>query len=158
MPPEVHGEYSEREERPLAGYTAVMATYGLVWAGLGAVLRRRGIPRLGPADLALATVATHKLSRIVTKDSITSPLRAPLVRYKRPAGSGELVEGVRVDGPAHALGELVICPLCMDVWVATAFTAGLALAPRATRLVASVLAVATASNGLHLAWDAVKQD
>jgi hypothetical protein len=50
-----------------------------------------------------------------------------------------------------------MCPLCLDLWVATGFVATYALAPRATRLAASVFAIGAASNGLHFAWDALKK-
>lgn len=152
-------EYGEdKDDRPLRGYVTLMAAYGAVVGGLALVLRRRRIvPELGLGDLALLAVATHKLSRVVTKDAITSPLRAPFVRYVEPAGAGEVNEQVRVGGAAHALGELLMCPLCCDVWVATAFVAGYSLVPRATRLAASVFAIGAASNVLHFGWDALKK-
>jgi hypothetical protein len=160
-PDEANGadEYAPgEEERPLRGYLAVMAVYG---AGLGASAllmgRRRSLPELKLRDLVLLGVATHKLSRVLSKDSITSPLRAPFVRYVEPAGAGEVNERVRVGGPAHAVGELLTCPLCLDVWVATGFVGSFALAPRATRMVASVFSVAAMSNALHFAWDALKK-
>jgi hypothetical protein len=152
-------EYGEdRDDRPLRGYVTLMAIYGTAVGGLALLLRkRRSVPQLGLGDLALLAVATHKLSRVVTKDSITSPLRAPFVRYVEPAGAGEVNEKVRVGGAAHAFGELLLCPLCLDVWVATGFVAGYAFAPRATRLAASVLAIGAASNALHFGWDALKK-
>lgn len=152
-------EYGQDEDdRPLRGYAVLMAIYGSAVCGLALLARRRrNVPQLGFGDLALVAVATHKLSRVLTKDSITSPLRAPFVRYVEPAGAGEVNEQVRVGGATHALGELLMCPLCLDVWVATGFVAGYAFAPRATRLVASVLAAAAASNTLHFGWDALKK-
>ena len=39
------------------------------------------------------------------------------------------------------IGELLVCPYCLDVWTATGFLGGLVVAPRATRWVASVFAV-----------------
>ncbi len=152
-------EYGEdRDDRPLRGYVILMATYGTTVAGLALLMRkRRAVPRLDLGDLALMTVATHKLSRVIAKDSITSPLRAPFVRYVEPAGAGEVNEQVRIGGAAHALGELVMCPLCLDVWLATGFVAAYSFAPRATRLAASVLSIGAASNALHFAWDALKK-
>ena len=153
------GEYSSTENRPLAGYVGLIGLYSLTVGALALAVRRRRQPlgRMGPYDLVLAAVATHKLSRLITKDSITSPLRAPVVRYVEPAGGGEVNEEVRVDGALHALGELAVCPICLDVWIATALVGGLALAPRASRLVASILSVTAASNALHYGWDALKK-
>src|SRR5262245_19817889 len=120
-----------------------MATYvGVVGAGV-ALGRWRGVrlpERVGPGDLALVAVATHRLSRLISKDSITSVVRAPFTRYAEPAGAGEVNEEVRGSGFRHAAGELVACPFCLDQWVATAFVGGLVVAPRATRVVASVFA------------------
>ena len=70
--------YSPQEERPLRGYLGVMGAYGSVVAGLGFALRRRTLPdRLGIQDIGQVALATHKLSRLITKAPITSPRRAP---------------------------------------------------------------------------------
>lgn len=37
-------------------------------------------------------------------------------------------------GAQKTIGELVTCPFCTSVWVATGFTAGMIFLPRATRL------------------------
>jgi len=145
------------EDRPLAGYVALMGAYAVSAAALALGARRKPERRLGAFDLAVVALATHKLSRLITKDSISSALRAPLVRYVEPAGGGEVNEEVRVDGALHALGELVICPVCIDVWVATAFVGGFVFAPRLTRAAASVLSVIALSNAAHYGWDALKQ-
>ncbi|HUQ63381.1 MAG TPA: DUF1360 domain-containing protein [Acidimicrobiales bacterium] len=159
MNPDEDDKYAEgKDDRPLRGYILLMSTYGAVVGALTLLLRRRKtLPQLGLGDLALIAVATHKLSRVVTKDSITSPLRAPFVTYVEPAGAGEVNEKVRVGGAAHAVGELLMCPLCVDVWVATGFVGASAFAPRATRMAASVFAIGAVSNALHFAWDALKK-
>ena len=62
------------------------------------------------ADLLLAGVATHKLSRLLTKDRVTSFIRAPFTRYEQPAGHGEVEEEPRGSGLRLAIGELLVCP------------------------------------------------
>ena len=77
-------EYEAGSDRPVGSFLAVTAVYLVGVAGLGALLRRRGhvLPeRVGAPDLALVTVATHKLSRLLAKDPVTSPLGAPFTRY-----------------------------------------------------------------------------
>lgn len=37
-------------------------------------------------------LATAHLSRLITKDSVTSVLRAPFARFEEPAGEGEVNE------------------------------------------------------------------
>jgi hypothetical protein len=135
--------YSHGEDRPLAGYARIMAAYSGAVVGLGALVavRRRPLPeRPAAGDLALVALATAKLARLTTRDSVTSPLRAPFTTFEGPGGPAEVKEKVRGDGVRHAVGELVTCPFCVSQWVATGFTFGLLFAPRATRQVAGTLA------------------
>jgi hypothetical protein len=155
----VRKAYANGHDRPLGGYIAVLGTYGSVFGLLTAVARLRGtrLPeRIDVGDTVLLTIATHKASRLLTKDAVTSPLRAPFTRYEEPAGVGELNEAVRGEGVQHAVGELVTCPLCLSVWVASGLTAGLVFAPRATRLLLTALTVVAGSDALHLAYDRAK--
>ncbi|MFC4857190.1 DUF1360 domain-containing protein [Actinophytocola glycyrrhizae] len=155
----VRKAYADGNDRPLGGYVAVLGTYGSVVGLLSVLARVRGtrLPqRLDAGDTVLLTIATHKASRLLAKDSVTSPLRAPFTRYEEPAGVGELNESVRGTGVRHAAGELVTCPLCLSVWVATGFSAGLVFAPRATRLLLTTLTAIAGSDALHLAYDRAK--
>lgn len=151
---QVEAEYSGSEDRPLGSYVAVIAAYAAVVSALGAAVARRGGPpdHFELHDLALAGIATHKLSRMIAKDTITSPLRAPFTRFAGVSGPSELHEEVRGDGARHAIGELVTCPFCTSQWVGTAFVFGLALAPRATRLAAALFSTIAASDALQLVY------
>ncbi len=51
--------------------------------------------RIQLGDLALLSVATHKISRLLAKDPVTSPLRAPFTRFEGTSGPAELKEDVR---------------------------------------------------------------
>ncbi|MFA1547804.1 DUF1360 domain-containing protein [Actinomadura chokoriensis] len=95
---------------------------------------RGGPPAIGLTDLALMTITTHKVARLIAKDPVTSPLRAPFTRHSGTAGPSELAEEVRGRGVRHAVGELITCPFCTAQWVATAYAAGLVFVPQATRL------------------------
>lgn len=153
-------EYAAGSDRPLGSFLAIMGVY---MAGVGtatAVLRRRRqvLPeRIGPADLALLTVATHKLSRLLAKDPVTSPLRAPFTRFAGISGPAELSEKVRGTGVRRGVGALVTCPFCLAVWVATTFGFSLVLAPRATRFAASILTAVAGADVLHFAYGALEQ-
>jgi hypothetical protein len=149
--------YAPHEHRPLGGYIAAMGTYAGVAGGLAGLARltRSPVPtRPAAGDVILLSIATHKLSRLLSKDAITSPLRAPFTRYDRPSGTGEVMEQVRDQGSGtrHAVGELLSCPFCLAVWIATGLTGGLVLAPRSTRLVATALTAIAASDFLQLAY------
>jgi len=68
---------------------------------------------------------------------VTSPLRAPFAHYAGSGGPAEVMEETRHGSSLrHSLGELLTCPFCLDMWVATAFVIGLVFAPRVTRLIA----------------------
>jgi hypothetical protein len=147
-------------DRPLGGYAGAMAAYVgscLALVGAGRLAGRRLPDRIGPADLALVAVATHKLSRLLSKDAVSSPLRAPFTEFERAEGEGEVGEQVRAGGHAHALGEMLSCPFCLDQWVATGFVAGTVLAPRPTRLAASLLTAVAGADWLHIAYAAARQ-
>ena len=147
-------EYAPGNDRPLGGYAALMGLYGVaVTAGAVALRRRnRPLPDVRPVDIVLVGVATHKLARRMSKDSVTSPLRAPFTRYEGVSGPAELQERVRGEGLRKAVGELVSCPFCISQWVATGFVFGLVAAPRATRWGASVFASLALADFLQFAY------
>jgi hypothetical protein len=123
--------------------------------GFAIWLRRsdRDLPeRVESGDLALVAVATFKASRILARDRVTSAIRAPFSRFQDDAGPGEVDEAARGHGLRRVLGELLICPYCLDVWTATAFLGGLVAAPRPTRWIASVFAVVGAADALQVAY------
>jgi hypothetical protein len=147
--------HSPQQERPLGGYAALMATFGAAAAGFAAWLRTSGreLPeRPSAADLALITVATHKASRLLAKDRVTSTIRAPFTEFDGDAGPGEVSENARGRGLRRAVGELIICPYCLGAWIAGAFTAGLIVAPRPTRWAAGVLTVVFGADFLQIVY------
>lgn len=146
------------DPRPLAGYAVLLASYGGMAACLTIAIRRRSdqVKPLRYGELLLFGLATQHISRILTKDSVTSVLRAPMVSFDGPAGDGEVNEQVIGDGLRHAAGELMTCPFCLAQWVATALVAGRALAPTVTSGIVAVSAVARISDYLQLAYDGMK--
>ena len=155
-------QYAPHEHRPLEGYAATMGAFGVLAGSLAVVAKATGrtVPdRPAVSDVVLISIATHKLSRLIAKDSITSPLRAPFTRYAEPAGAAELNEEVRDEGSTirHGIGELITCPFCLAVWVATGLTGGLVLAPRLTRLAATVLTATTVSDFLQMGYSIAKE-
>lgn len=65
----------------------------LVGALVVALRRRRGtIEPSGVKDLLLLGLANLHLSRLITKDSVSSVVRSPFTRFVAPAGEGEVNE------------------------------------------------------------------
>jgi hypothetical protein len=153
-------EYTNGEERPLAGDLGAMGLYaGLVGAAATAVRASgRELPESIPAgDAFLLTVATFRLARRIAKDPVTSPIRAPFVRFEGTSGHAEVAEEVREHGGVkHAVGELVTCPFCLAQWVGTGFVFGYVAAPRATRLAALTMTMVAGSDVLQFVYDAIQ--
>jgi hypothetical protein len=145
---------------PLKDYAALVAGFNVLLAGGLALAERRGrgIPeRPSLVDVGLICVATHKLSRLITKDRVTAFVRAPFTHYEEAAGHGEMEEHARGRGERRALGELLVCPFCVAQWVAGGFVVGLAAAPRVTRLLAVMFTATAVADFLHLAYVAAEK-
>lgn len=153
-------EYSAGQQRPLGGYLGLVSIYaaGTAAAALLAKALKRPMPsRLSAGDLVLVGLATQKLSRMIAKDPVLSPFRAPFTRFAGQSGEAELSEEVRGRGLQHAAGELITCPFCLAQWVATGLVAGLVIAPKATRLLAGTLTAKAISDTAQLLYDATQK-
>ena len=108
-------------------------------------------------DVLLSAVATHKLSRLITKDPVTSPLCAPFTTFQGQEGPAEVEEKVRGKGAQKAVGELITCPFCIDMWVATGLVAGFIYLPRTTRLAVDTLAVLAGADFLQFGYSRLQE-
>jgi hypothetical protein len=153
-------EKQECEEQLLAEYASMLGVYMASVVLLTGLAKEQGrlSRRFGLLDLALLGIATHKLSRIVAKDRITSILRAPFVCYIRSAGAGEVEEEPRGRGIQRGIGHLISCPYCTAPWAATALAFGFLFAPRVTRFFAGILVSVAMSDFLHRAYLAAKEN
>jgi hypothetical protein len=148
------------EYRPLAGYAALAGAFGVAFGGSLAAARAAGreLPeQFSAKDLVLIGVATHKLSRLLTKDKVTSFLRAPFTRFQESSGHGEVEEEARGTGLRYALGELLICPYCIAQWVAGGFVVGQVVAPRYTRLLTAMWTAHAVADAAQLAYSAAEK-
>lgn len=153
--------YRGDDPRPLRGYVAMLGVYSsvvLVTALIAAVTGRKLPERWRIQDLVTVTLGSHKLSRTLSKDAVTSPIRAPFARYAGAGGPAEVHEETRNSSQLrHSLGELLTCPFCLDMWVATAFVIGLIFAPRLTRLIAGSFTALAGADFLQLAYAMAQQ-
>jgi predicted Kef-type K+ transport protein len=92
----------------------------------------------------------------VSKDRVTSVLRAPFTRYTDDTGYGEVEEEARGTGLQRAMGELLICQYCVAQWIAAGMVLGHAVAPRETRVVAATFTVFGVANALNVAYSAAQ--
>jgi hypothetical protein len=159
LPGTVGEDYAEAaEHRPLGGYAALSATLATAVTGALVGARRTGLPeRFSVQDIVLAGVATHKLSRLLAKDKVTSFMRAPFTEFQEPSGKGEIEEKPRGRGLRYATGELLVCPYCVAQWIAAGFAVGYVHAPRLTRLFAGLYTMYAISDGLQLAYLAAEE-
>ena len=145
---------------PLRDYAGLTAAFNVAMIGGLALAERSGrrIPdRVGVGDILLLGVATQRLSRVITKDRVTSFARAPFTRYEEPAGHGEIEEHARGTGMRRAVGQLLTCPYCIGQWVAGGFALGLVAAPRPTRLAAAMFTAVAVADTLQLAYKAAEK-
>jgi hypothetical protein len=151
--------YRHGEDRPLGGYVALVSAFAVSTGGMAVLARLRGKTFQAPSpwDFAMLTLATQRLSRLITKDPVTSPLRAPFADYQGTGGPGEVAEEVRGDGLRHSVGELLTCPLCVAQWVATGFALGYVWSPTVTRLVMTTMAAVGGADFLQHAYVLVQK-
>ena len=147
--------HSPRQERPLGWYALLISLFTSLASGFAAWFHRSGreLPeRMDVRDMALVAVAAHKGSRLLGKARVTSPVRAPFTRFQGDAGHSEVDEAARGHGLRRVIGELIVCPHCLSMWFAALFVAGLLVAPRTTRWIASTLTIVFASDVLQIAY------
>ncbi len=149
--------YSDQpDQMPLAGYSTLLGAYVAAFGPLFAVLLSRNAALPGPADSILLGVATHKIGRLITRDWVTAPLRAPFTEYVQSKGGGEVEERSRGEGLRRAVGDLLTCPWCIAPWVAGGLYATYLLNRRLARLVAAGFTSVAVSDFLQHAYAAVK--
>lgn len=152
--------YAPKGIHPVDGYGVLIGVFGALFAGFMAIVAftDKKLPeRLTLRDILLLGVGTYRVSRVLTKDSVTSVLRGHFTRFEYADGNGEVEEKPRGTGMRHAIGELVVCPYCVGQWVAAFAMYGFVLAPRVTRFIAGLYAIYTLSDYLNLAYTAAKR-
>lgn len=156
----VNKGYSPPEEHDLAGHLGALVAFGVYTAGWGtAVCLRRDVlrDRHRPLDLVLTAAAVFRLGRLLSKGSVTSPLRAPFTRYEGAAGPAEVKESPRGGRIRSTVGELATCPFCLSVWLTTTFAGAHQLWPRATRTVTEAVAALAMADAMQLGYDCLLQ-
>jgi hypothetical protein len=139
------------EKRPLPEYAAITAAFGTVLGGFLLFTRRRLPQRIGFGDVARIGLASYKLGRLVAKDEVTTWVRAPVTR-------DEEATEPKPRGVERALGELVTCPYCVGLWIASGLTYALVLFPRETRLATTIFGGQAVADFLNAAFVKLQGD
>jgi hypothetical protein len=150
--------YNKDDEVPLFSYAVLVGVFNLTFVLFLLLTKVSGRPipeRMKLGDIVLLGVATHKLSWIVSRDTITAPLRAPFTELEEVKSPTDVQEKPRDTGLQRALGELLTCRFCLGMWISAFFTYGLVLVPAATRLIGAIFAILTVSDHLHQAYKAL---
>jgi hypothetical protein len=148
-----------REDGAVVGYLPLIGVYVLGSGAAAVAAQRAGRAefRPGPWEMFKFVAATHKISRTLAKDPVTSPFRAPFTHFEGTSAPSELAESVRGTGVVHSVGELLTCPMCLGQWVATALSAGMVFAPALTRQVITIFAAVAGSDVLQHAYTPLQQ-
>jgi hypothetical protein len=135
-------------------YGVLMLVYAAVVGPLLLVARRRKLLRESPSPVEIVVygIATHKLSRLLSREKVTSVLRSPFTEFEEPSHLSEVNERPRGRGMRRAIGQLLACPFCLGMWVASGFTLGAAYLPGPTVALASLLNSLALSDFLHIAY------
>ncbi len=150
--------YSKDDDIPLFSYAVLAGIFNLIFALFLLLAKGSGRPipeRIKLGDIVLFGVATHKLSWLIARDAVTSPLRAPFTELEEVESPTSLQEKPRGTGFQRSVGELITCQFCVGQWVAAFFAYGLVLFPAATRLVGAIFAILTLSDHLHQTYKAL---
>jgi hypothetical protein len=153
--PSLARRYAPARDVPLAGYATLIGIFGVGLAGLTLASRRRPTAdSLEGLDLLLLGLATHRLSRALTRDWVTAPLRAPFTEYQESSDiGGEVVETARGAGLRKAVGQLLTCRFCIGPWAALGLLGGYFANHRFGRVVATVFSAAALSDFLHVGYE-----
>jgi len=144
---------ASRESSGGAGaYLPFLVTYVVVWLLFLLLKYLLGFawPRaVSGIDLLLLCLATFRLTALVTEEKVTRALRAPFCERRtitRPDGTVIEEEVPMGGGMRRTIGELILCPWCAGVWIATLLTFFWILLPGLARAV--LIAFGVAAGGL----------
>lgn len=138
----------------LAPYGFFLAAHAILWCGFVLVMllfRIRWPVSVPAVDLLLLSLATFRLTELVTEEKVASWLRAPFCEQRivvQPDGTEEIEEVPIGNGLRRATGEMILCPWCAGVWIATFLCFLYILLPGFARVV--LIAFGAAAGGLIL--------
>ena len=139
---------ARKPQPPYGAYAGIMSAFAGGLAAAGALAKLLGRePRENTAlDLGVLSFATFKAARTISRDEVTSFLRAPFVEGEAHEGGEDPVETGDLQ---QAIGELVTCSRCIGTWCAAGLASTQILAPRFGRMLTWSLAAAGVNDWLQ---------
>lgn len=151
---------SPREPDRIASFAGVLGVFASSVGAVALYGRTTGkqLPdRVPLLDVLLGGLATFKFTRMLAKDAVTTPIRAPFTQFEDNAGAGEVMESPKPGHPRHTIGDLISCPFCLAPWVSTTYVAALALSPRLARAWAATFSMVALSDTMQFGYDQLKE-
>jgi hypothetical protein len=145
---------SEAAPVPQRLYAVFLLTYLVVWGLFFLSMRQMGESwpqQVSGIDLLLLSLASFRLTAIVTEEKVARSLRAPFcerIVITKSDGTAAEEEVPAGRGLRRAAGEMILCPWCAGVWIATLLVFFWILLPGISRVV--LLAFSVAAGGLLL--------
>ena len=87
---------------------------------------------------------------------MTASFRAYFSRHKEDLGYCEVNEEARREGIRRALGELLTCNYCMDMWVGLGVLASLRKFPEESRVAMRLFSSVAIANFMHVLYEAIR--
>jgi hypothetical protein len=138
------------EEQPVRQYATLAGVFWAIFSLFLATHRGRLPDRIHPTDLTALALTTYKLSRLITKEDVTAFVRAPVT-------DDPDAQQPKQEGMSRVLGELVTCPYCIGLWIASGLSYGHVLFPRETRFLTTVFGSYAVSDFLHAGFVWLKE-
>lgn len=141
---------------PIGSYVLLASVLLGITNGALLYLRRNKLflPKPTVLDLALIGLGTARLSRLITRDKVMRPLRAPFT-VAEGNGAGEVKEHAKGSGFTRAAGELITCPRCTAVWAASCLSLTYFASPSVGRFAGLVLSSSLISDFTNRAFAVV---
>jgi hypothetical protein len=87
---------------------------------------------MSPLTFVIAGLATYRLTRMVTRDSIAEPLREKIWKKYPPEST--------------KIGYLITCDWCTSIWIASGLQISRTIMPSGTKAVESILALSAVAG------------
>lgn len=133
-------------------YGFFLGCYVLLWCLFFLLMLALGRPWPGVPpgmDILLLSLAAFRLTEILSEEKVARCIRAPFCEVRRSPGPDgtEIEEEVPMGaGIQRVAGELLLCPWCTGVWMATFLTFFYLLVPGMARVI--LIAFSVAAGGL----------